>query len=125
MAPAKTIQSKIPPNKLYAEAIRDFGKGRALAPMDETFPLELGLACDDLERFPEAEWMFYEARRPDPVSESLKQYCEAHLTRGSGRRTGNVQRHLKAGLTDTDLTSGDAELSAIGPGTRAARNGSA
>ena len=68
----------------YLQAITDFEKGRALAPLDKTFPLELAFVYDALGRFPEAEWMFYEARALDPKSTTTERYYQDHLLRWEG-----------------------------------------
>lgn len=65
----------------YGEALRRFKTARQLAPLDENFALQLGYTYDKLGRFPEAEWMFYEALRLDPKSVSTKRYYERHLKR--------------------------------------------
>jgi tetratricopeptide (TPR) repeat protein len=65
----------------YEEALEPFENGRRLAPLDENFDLQLGYTYDLLGRFPEAEWMFYEALRLDPKSTSTKRYYERHLKR--------------------------------------------
>ena len=43
--------------------------------------LELAFIYDGLQRFAEAEWMYYEARGFDPKSIAAQQYYEAHLAR--------------------------------------------
>ena len=65
----------------YHEALSPFRNARRLAPLDENFDLQLGYTYDLLGRFPEAEWMFYEALRLDPKSISTKRYYERHLKR--------------------------------------------
>ena len=64
---------------LFQVAIVAFEKGRALAPRDDTFPVELAAIYDALERFPEAEWMFDEAIRLDPKYAPTRQRYQAHL----------------------------------------------
>jgi O-antigen ligase len=66
-------------------ALSPYESARQLAPLDETYPLELGLTYDSLNRFAEAEWMFDEARQLDPKSEAIRQYYEGHLERWRGR----------------------------------------
>jgi Flp pilus assembly protein TadD len=66
---------------LYQTALEAFWKGRALVPRDENFALELGYTYDALARYPEAEWMFAEARTLDPRSTIVKESYEAHLDR--------------------------------------------
>ncbi|MEY2537533.1 MAG: hypothetical protein QOG67_1273 [Verrucomicrobiota bacterium] len=70
----------------YEAAIKAFEKGRELSPRDRTFIVSLGLAYDELGRFPEAEWMFGEALVLDPRSQPTKDIYEAHLRLW---RTGN------------------------------------
>jgi O-antigen ligase len=82
---ADTLTDPAKRKMLYQGAITAFETGRALAPMDETFPMEMGFAYDDLGRFPEAEWMFDQALALDPKSTSLQQYYGTHLARWSGR----------------------------------------
>jgi O-antigen ligase len=65
----------------YQAALNAFWKGRALVPRDENFALELGSTYDALDRYPEGEWMFVEARSLDPRSKSVKQSYQAHLER--------------------------------------------
>ena len=65
----------------YDEAIGTLEKARALAPQDRTFLVPLGLAYDEIGRFPEAEWMFYEARHWDPKSIYLGEVYKYHLSR--------------------------------------------
>jgi O-antigen ligase len=56
-----------------------FEKGWALAPRDDTFPVELATIYDALGRFPEAEWMYGEAIRLDPKYVVTAQRYQAHL----------------------------------------------
>jgi len=71
---------------LYLGAIHDFEQGRALAPLDKTFPVELAGVYDSLKRFPEAEWMYGIARSLDPRSDSTMEAYDAHLKLWSGKR---------------------------------------
>jgi O-antigen ligase len=82
---ADTLKDKTKRPALYLAALKDFERGWAFAPMDETFPLELASTYDELQRFPEAEWMFFEALARDPKSSSLREYYEGHLIRWSGK----------------------------------------
>lgn len=66
---------------LFAEAIMAFQSGRALAPEDRTFALELGAVYDALGRFSEGEWMYDEALRLDPKFYVVKESYQAHLDR--------------------------------------------
>ncbi len=76
----------------YGAAIAAFDSARALAPMEETFPMTLGLLYDLLGRFPEGEWMLGLAVSLDPKSEAVRQYYQAHLTRwrNSGAATAGA-----------------------------------
>jgi O-antigen ligase len=65
----------------YEEAIRTLEKARALAPRDRTFLTPLALGYDEVGRFPEAEWIFYEARHWDPKSIYLTEVYKYHLSR--------------------------------------------
>jgi len=69
----------------YLAALPAYDAARRLAPLDETYPLELALTYDSLERFAEAEWMFDETRRLDPKSEPIRQYYQAHLEQWRGQ----------------------------------------
>ena len=65
----------------YRRALEPFENARRLAPLDESFALELGYTYDALGRFAEAEWMYNEALRLDPKSISTKGHYEEHLER--------------------------------------------
>ena len=75
---------------LYGNAIAAFQAGRALAPQDKTFALDLAFVFDILGRFPEAEWMFNEALSVDPKSKTTQVYYEEHLSRWREGRTGPI-----------------------------------
>jgi O-antigen ligase len=68
----------------YQAALPAYESARRLAPLDESYPLELALTYDSLGRFAEAEWMFDEVRRLDPKSEANRQYYQAHLEQWRG-----------------------------------------
>jgi hypothetical protein len=53
--------------------------------LDKTFPLELAGTYDTLGRFPEAEWMYSEARALDPKATSTQEAYEAHLKLWKGK----------------------------------------
>ena len=72
-------------DSFYRAALPAYESARALAPLDETYWLELAFTYDSLRRFGEAEWMFDEARRLDPRSRPIGQYYKAHLERWSGQ----------------------------------------
>jgi O-antigen ligase len=78
---ADSILDRQERDSLYQAALAAFESGRALAPQDKTFALDLAFAFDALGRFAEAEWMFSEAFSLDPKSTSTRDYYEAHLTR--------------------------------------------
>lgn len=78
---ADSILDRQERDSLYQAALAAFERGRALAPQDKTFALDLAFAFDALGRFAEAEWMFSEAFSLDPKSTSTRDYYEAHLTR--------------------------------------------
>ena len=68
----------------YEEAVQALEKARALAPQDRSFLVPLALTYDELGRFAEAEWIFYEAGRWDPRSTYLKEIYRYHLSRWRG-----------------------------------------
>lgn len=72
-------------DSFYRSALVAYESARALAPLDETYWLELGFTYDSLRRFSEAEWMFNEAERLDPKSHAIQQYYQAHLEHWSGQ----------------------------------------
>ena len=63
----------------YGDAITAFEKARELAPLDTLYTLELATTLDLAHRYEEAEWLFQEAMKMDPRSESLRRYYEGHL----------------------------------------------
>jgi O-antigen ligase len=65
----------------YRAALPPYEEARKLAPLDETYALELAFTYDGLGRFREAEWMYDQALALDPNSISAKQYYQAHLER--------------------------------------------
>ena len=67
-------------------ALEPLQRAWALAPNDETFMIALGRIYDSLGRFPEAEWMFGQARAWDPISAVVQKSYAAHLAlwRGAG-----------------------------------------
>ena len=73
----------------YQAALPAYESARALAPLDETYWLELAFTFDSLQRFEEAEWMFYEARRLDPRSEAVLHYYQAHLQQWAGESSSS------------------------------------
>ena len=72
----------------YNAAVPAYFKARELAPLDKTYAIELALTYDALERFPEAEWLYGEARKLDPRSTTLRDYYNAHLDRWKGIEPG-------------------------------------
>jgi O-antigen ligase len=87
-------------------ALEAFWKAREIAPRDEIFAIDLGLAYDALERFTEAEWMYQEALILDPKSKSTQDYYRAHIQRW--RSSGGVQppSNEKKSAPATSGTSG-------------------
>lgn len=75
----------------YGAAVEPFERAVVLAPLDETYAVELALTYDELGRFTEAEWMFGRALGLDPRSTSLGAYYQAHLERWS-RADTSTQR---------------------------------
>jgi len=65
----------------YQAALEAFWKGKALAPRDENFALELGYTYDALDRFAEGEWMFEQAKALDPRSVATEDSYRAHIER--------------------------------------------
>ncbi|HYO90469.1 MAG TPA: O-antigen ligase family protein, partial [Pyrinomonadaceae bacterium] len=63
----------------YQDAIKAFEQARALAPEDTFYTLELATALDTARRYDEAEWLYHEAMRLDPKSDSLRRYYQGHL----------------------------------------------
>jgi O-antigen ligase len=80
----------------YENAVQALEKARSLAPQDRTFLVPLALTYDELGRFAEAEWIFYEAGRWDPRSTYLNEIYRYHLSRWRGAQgsqsTENEQR---------------------------------
>jgi O-antigen ligase len=65
----------------YEDALPALEKARELAPADRSFLVPLAATYDVLDRFAEAEWIFYEARRWDPRSIYLDEIYKYHLSR--------------------------------------------
>lgn len=65
----------------YEEALSALIKARELAPPDRSFLVPLAATYDALDRFAEAEWIFYEARQWDPKSIYLNEIYKYHLSR--------------------------------------------
>jgi len=81
LAQGYRIKDRRAEQSFYQSALDAFWQGRALVPRDENFPLELGYTYDALDRYPEAEWMFAEARALDPKSTMIRESYKAHLER--------------------------------------------
>ena len=64
----------------YAEPVTLLEKARALAPTDRNVLVQLALGYDAVHRYPEAERIFYEAKKSDPKSVYLDQIYKSHLT---------------------------------------------
>jgi O-antigen ligase len=84
----------------YGAALPAFAKARELAPLDETYAIELAFAYDALDRFPEAEWMYHEARAFDPGSGWTRHYYEAHLRQWQSGAAAALQ-HAPSPLPDS------------------------
>ena len=67
------------PTSFFEEALAAFGEGHRLAPLDETYPVDLAFTYDAMGRFAEAEWMYGVARSRDPRSLTISQLYRAHL----------------------------------------------
>ena len=65
----------------YTDALSALAKARELAPADRSFLVPLAATYDALDRFAEAEWIFYEARQWDPRSIYLNEIYKYHLFR--------------------------------------------
>ncbi len=72
-------QTDVARASFYRGALPAFAQAREIAPLDETYTLELAFALDGLKRFPEAEWMYHEALAFDPRSQANQGYYQAHL----------------------------------------------
>lgn len=71
----------------YQTALTSYEQARKLAPLDETYALELAFTLDALQRYDEAEWMYEQALDLDPKSISTRRYYEAHINRWQGSGT--------------------------------------
>jgi len=65
----------------YEDALSALEKARELAPPDRNVLAPLALTYDELGRFIEAEWIFYEAQHWDPKSIYLNEIYKYHLSR--------------------------------------------
>jgi Flp pilus assembly protein TadD len=65
----------------YEDALSAQTKARDLAQSDRTFLVPLAATYDALDRFAEAEWIFYEARQWDPKSIYLNEIYKYHLSK--------------------------------------------
>jgi O-antigen ligase len=77
-------------DSFYASALPAYESARRLAPMDETYLLELAFTLDSLSRYQEAEWLFGKARTLDPKSQALQRYYETHLENWKQNRTSGA-----------------------------------
>jgi tetratricopeptide (TPR) repeat protein len=85
-------------HSFYEAALPAYESARRLAPMDETYWLELAFTLDSLKRFAEAEWMFDEAIQMDPRSRAIRYYYQAHLDRWS--EASIKAGHVEGGPSD-------------------------
>jgi O-antigen ligase len=65
----------------YEASLPALTKASELAPLDETYTLELAFTLDLLKRFAEAEWFYEQAHNLDPKSKSIHDAQEWHLRR--------------------------------------------
>lgn len=68
-------------DSFYEAAVPPLQRAVALAPLDETYPIELALTYDSLERYAEAEWLYWVGMRLDPLSSTLREYYRVHIER--------------------------------------------
>jgi len=81
---------------LTRAALSAFLRARKLAPLNETYMLELAFTCDGLEGFPEAEWMYQEAQACDLKSVASQQHYELHLQKWKlSGSAANMMRRLQ------------------------------
>jgi O-antigen ligase len=71
---------------MYEAAIDTFKKGRVVAPREKSFAMALGMAYDELGRFPEGEWMLDEAMNLDPKFAPARDVYQEHLRRWRGEK---------------------------------------
>jgi len=65
----------------YTDALAALAKAHELAPADNTFLVPLASTYDALDRFAEAEWIYYDAAQWDPRSIYLNELYKYHLSR--------------------------------------------
>jgi O-antigen ligase len=68
-------------DSFYRAALPAFAHAREIAPLDETYALELASTYDALQRFAEAEWIYSQATAFDPKSVAAKRDHELHLAK--------------------------------------------
>lgn len=73
----------------YDSSLAAFNQARKLAPLDGSYPLDMGYAFDQLGRFSEAEWMYGLALARDPRSVNVQHLYKTHISLWSkeGRQT--------------------------------------
>jgi hypothetical protein len=64
----------------YEEPVTALEKARAVAPEDGVILVQLASAYDAVGRYPEAEWVYYDARKWDPRSIYLDELYRFHLS---------------------------------------------
>jgi O-antigen ligase len=74
----------------YEDAVSVLAKARELAPADRSFLVPLAATYDALDRFAEAEWIFYEARHWDPRSIYLNEIYKYHLVRWGEKQSATA-----------------------------------
>ncbi|MGI8956481.1 MAG: O-antigen ligase family protein [Chthoniobacterales bacterium] len=102
---AEALSNPLAGVSFYESALNPLQRALALAPHDETFLIALGRVYDALGRFPEAEWMFGQARLWDPRSKVTQDSYKAHLALWSRTDAG-------AKLPRNELPEKGAPLSA-------------
>jgi hypothetical protein len=75
----------------YGAALPALVQAREMAPLDETYALELAFMYDLLQRFEEAEWMYHEARAFDPKSVASERYYELHLKKWKASGSSQIR----------------------------------
>jgi O-Antigen ligase len=76
-------------NTCYEDGLNALLKARELSPADRTFLVPLALTYDGMGRYPEAEWIYGEARHWDPRSIYLDEIYKYHLWRWQNRPSAN------------------------------------
>jgi tetratricopeptide (TPR) repeat protein len=67
------------PTPFYRAAVAAFERASTLAPLDETYPLDMASTYDEMGNFAEAERMYALARARDPRSTDVANLYQVHL----------------------------------------------